>query len=338
MSISVPNVALGRHDDTTNTLGQTPTGVVVRRPIGLYKDLGKNVNDLITKGFPNNFKFELNTSADRGLKFIFTTETRTRDAKESISSSDSRSNQYIFSSAQVKQELRESGLNFTGTLDNEKLGGELSLADLGAKGFKVTFKGNTFDNHKQDAAGELEYRNERLAGTVGLLWKDQKTRLDTSLNVGVTDTLTFGTQIGYFIPGGASEGGLDSFAVSTNYQTGRNYDLTTTLSGKRREKSTDLKLGAGAKLLYTHSLSTTFAVDVNYDLASSYREGVTSKVAVNHKFDDSTSVKARVDNSGNLALALSQKATTNLTFTIGTELNVTNLDNHKLGLNLTFNP
>jgi len=161
MSISVPNVALRTHDDTTNTLGQTPTGALaVRKPIGLYRDLGKNVNDLLTKGFPNNFKFELNTAAERGLKFVFTTETRTRDAKDAKDSLPA--GQYIFSSAQVKQELKESGLNFTGTLDNEKLGGELSLADLGAKGFKVTFKGNTFDNHKQDASGELEYKKREI--------------------------------------------------------------------------------------------------------------------------------------------------------------------------------
>jgi len=333
MSISVPNVALRAHDDTTNTLGQTPSGSLVRKPIGIYRDLGKTVNDLLTKGFPNNFKFELNTAAERGLKFVFTTETKTRDAKDSLPSG-----QYIFSSAQVKQELKESGLNFTGTLDNEKLGGELSLADLGAKGFKVTFKGNTFDNHKQDASGELEYKNDRFAGTAALVWKDQKTRFDGSVNVGVLDAVSFGTSFGYFLPVGSSEGGLDNVSFAANYVTGRTHDLTSTLTAKKAPKSSDLKLSAGARYLYNHSLSTTFGVDVNYDLASSFSQGVTTKVAVNHKFDDATGVKARVDNSGNLALALSQKATNNLTFTIGTEVNVTNLDNHKLGLNIAFNP
>jgi len=181
-------------------------------------------------------------------------------------------------------------------------------------------------------------KNERFASTAALVWKDQKTRFDGSVNFGVLDAVSFGTSFGYFLPVGSSEGGLDNVSFSANYVTGRTHDLTSTLTAKKAPKSSDMKLSAGAKYLYNHSLSTTFGADVNYDLASSFREGVTTKLAVNHKFDDATSFKARVDNRGNLALALSQKATNNLTFTIGTEVNVTNLDNHKLGLNLAFNP
>jgi len=310
-----------------------------KTPVPFYRDLGKSANDLITKGFPSTYKFELTTNAERGMKFVFATEKKTREEKKDISSSsDSKKGQdYIFVSAQVKEELKDQGINFTGTLDSDKLGGELSLADIGTRGLKVTFKGNTGDNNKQDASGEVEYRNDLFASTLGLIWKDHKNTVEPSITVGVLETLSLGANAKYLLPSPSSDGGLDNFSLGSNWVPARYFDLSSFINAKR-EKSNEFKLSAAAKLYYTHSPNTTFAADLSYDFNSSFNQGVGLKLAANHKFDDSTSVKARVDNTGNVALALSQKAFTNVNLTLGTESNILNFDQQKVGFTLAFSP
>jgi len=309
----------------------------VRRIVPFYRDIGKATIDLITKGFPATYRFELNTNVERGMKFIFAAEKKTRDLKDSVSSDGKKSQDYIFVSAQVKEELKEQGINFTGTLDSDKLGGELALADIGMKGLKVTFKGNTCDNNKQDASGEVEYRNDLVAATLALGWKDRKNTLEPSISVGVLDALSLGANAKYLLPSGTSDGGLESFSLGSNWVPARYFDLSSFINAKR-EKTNEYKLSAAVKLLYTHSTSTTFGADVNYDFNSSFNQGVSLKLAANHKFDDSTSVKAKVDNQGNLAVALAQKAFTNVTLTLGTETNILNFDQQKVGFTLAFSP
>jgi len=318
--------------DTTTT----PKKVVVP----FYRDLGKLTNDLISKGFPSTYKFELTTNAERGMKFVFATEKKTREEKKGdlSSSSDGKKGQdYIFVSAQVKEELRDQGINFTGTLDSDKLGGELSLADIGTKGLKVTFKGNTGDNNKQDASGEIEYRNDLFAGTLGLSWKDHKNTVEPSITVGVLEALSLGANAKYLLPSPSTDGGLDSFSLGSNWVPARHFDLSSFINAKR-EKSNEYKLSAAVKLYYTHNINTTFGADVNYDFNSSFSQGVSLKLGANHKFDDSTSVKAKVDNQGNVAFALSQKAFSNVNLTLGTESNILNFDQQKVGFTLAFSP
>jgi len=308
-----------------------------KRQVPFYRDLGKSANDLVTKGFPSTYKFELTTNAERGMKFIFAAEKKSKEVKDSVSSDGKKSHDYIFVSSQVKEELKEHGINFTGTLDSEKLGGELSLADLGTKGLKVTFKGNTFDNSKQDASGEIEYRNDLFAGTLGLSWKDHKNTLDSSITVGVLDGVSLGAGAKYLLPSGSSEGGLEALSLGSNWVPAQYFDLSSFINAKR-EKTGEYKPSAAVKLYYTHSSHTTFGADVNYDFNSSFNQGVGLKLAVNHKFDDSTSVKGKVDNQGNVAFALSQKAFTNVTLTLGTESNILNFDQQKVGFTLAFSP
>jgi len=307
------------------------------RSILFYRDVGKAVNDLITKGFPTTYRFELNTNVERGMKFVFAAEKKSREIKDTVSSDGKKGPDYIFVSSQIKEDVKEHGISFTGTLDSDKLGGELSLADLGTRGLKVTLKGNIADNNKQDASGEVEYRNDLLAGTLGLNWKDHKNTVEPSISVGVIEALSVGASAKYLLPSGSSDGGLDSFSLGANWLPARYFDLATFVNGKR-EKTNEYKLNVAAKLYYTHSLSTSFAADVNYDLNNSFNQGVALKLGVNHRFDDSTSLKGKVDNQGNVAVALTQKAYGNVTLTLGTESNILNFDQHKVGFTLAFSP
>jgi len=77
---------------------------------------------------------------------------------------------------------------------------------------------------------------------------------------------------------------------------------------------------------------------VNYDAQKSFKDGVSLKLLGQHKFDDNVSLKAKADSLGNVALAYTQKAYTNVTLTLCTETNVLKLDDHKVGFTLAFAP
>jgi len=307
----------------------TPT--FVKKPLP-FKDLGKPVNDLFTKGFPSTYKFELTTAAENGMKFVASVERKTREVSDS--SGGKTKQDYIFSSFQPKIEIKEKGITFNGTLDTDKLEGELILADLLQKGVKTTFKATAFDNSKQEISGDLEYRTDSAAVNSGILWKDNAYKLNFSTVVGY-EGISLGGTIGYFLPIGNVESSLDNFSLAANYTSGK-YDITNLFNGKK-EKG-DYKLSVGAKILYNHSVHTNFAADLTYDPLKSLKDGVSLKLLGGYKFDDNTTMKAKVDTVGNVSLAYSQKAYSNLTLTVATEVNALKVEDHKVGFSLAFAP
>jgi len=302
-----------------------------KKPIP-YRDLGKSVNDLLTKGFPTTYKFELTTESEAGLKFVVAAEKKQRESKDD---SGGKSKQdYIFASFQPKIELKNKGINFNGTLDTDKLEGELILSELLSAGLKTTFKVTSFDNSALEASGDIEYKHDRGVFTTGILHKDNKNKLNTSL-LANWENFSFGGNLGYNLPIGPSEGSLDNFSLALNY-TSSKYDITNSINGKR-EKS-EFKITTGAKVLYNHNSATTFAADANYDPAKSFRDGFTLKLLGQYKFDDKTSIKAKVDTQGNVAVAFSQKVYNNVNLTVSTEVNALKGDDHKVGFSLAFAP
>jgi len=303
-----------------------------RKPLP-YKDLGKAINDMFTKGFPTTYKFELTTEAESGLKFVVAAEKKNRDSKDD--SGGKTKQDYIFASFQPKIELKSKGINFNGTLDSEKIEGELILSELLSTGLKTTFKVTSFDTAALEASADIEYKNDIGAITTGILFKDNKDKLNTSL-LAVWNNFAFGGNIGYYLPlGASSEGSLDNCSFAMNYNSSK-FDITNLVNGKREK--TEFKITTGAKILYNHNSATTFAADVNYDPAKSLKDGFSLKLLGQYKFDDKTSMKAKVDTQGNVAIAFSQKAYNNLTLTLATELNALKVDDHKVGFSLAFAP
>jgi len=302
-----------------------------RKPIP-YKDLGKPINDMFTKGFPTTYKFELTTEAESGLKFVISAEKKQRESKDD--SGGKTKHDYIFASFQPKIELKSKGINFNGTLDSEKIEGEVILSELLSTGLKTTFKVTSFDTSALEANGEIEYKNDVGAVSTGINFKDNKNKLNTSL-LAVWNNFAFGGSIGYFLPIGASEGSLDNCSFAMNYSSSK-FDITNLVNGKREK--TEFKITTGAKVLYNHCPKTKFAADVNYDPAKSLKDGFTLKVLGQYQFDDKTSMKAKVDTTGNVGIAFSQKAYNNLTLTLATELNALKVEDHKVGFSLVFAP
>eukprot|EP01089_Gocevia_fonbrunei_P006469 TRINITY_DN1715_c0_g2_i1.p1 TRINITY_DN1715_c0_g2~~TRINITY_DN1715_c0_g2_i1.p1 ORF type:complete len:320 (-),score=87.92 TRINITY_DN1715_c0_g2_i1:51-1010(-) len=316
----------------TITVPVVPVPVAPKRVVPLFRDLGKNTNDLFLRGFPLTHRFEYTTVAENGLKFVSVVERKTRKGQDE--SGKDVSTDYFFGSFQPKIELRPQGVNFIGTIDTEKVAGELSLADILTPGLKATFKGSATER-SVESSGELEYRKETATLNLGVIYRDSKPKLDLGA-VLAHQGLALGVQVGYFLPLAGNAGAVEGFAVATNYNTPI-FDLLVSLNGKYDKAQ--LKLNVGGKALYNHNAKTQFATDVSYDLSKSFPTAVALKLLAAYKFDEATSAKAKIDTiGGNIGLAYAQKLNSNVTLTLGTEINAFKAEEHKLGFSLTFAP
>jgi hypothetical protein len=301
-----------------------------------YRDVGKPLNDLLTKGFPTTYKFELTTAADNGVKFITSAERKQRDVSDD--SGNTVKANYIFASFQPKLEVKDKGLTASATIDSEKLSGELSLADLFTPGVKATFKG--LSNSKQEVSGDFEFRNEAFSGTLGVFYKDDVPRLETTALVG-QNGIAAGGLLSYFLPSGKDDGSPDSVTFLANYNTSK-FDVISTLTGKWAKESSGgqkvMKVSFGTKLLYTHDDAYTFGGDVAYDTTKSFKDGTSFTLLGQRKFDSNTTGKFKVDTKGTLALAYAQKVNPSTQITIGTEINLLKDVEPKVGLTFAFAP
>lgn len=333
MSISIPNVS---HREGNTVLAQGPNVVgnvnlLTPRTLPLYRDYNKVVSDLITKNFPSTYRLELNTAIENGMKFAFAAERKTdRDTNA----------ERIFVSSQIREELRAQGINFIGTIDSEKLEGELSVANLGVNGLKLVFKGKFLDNDKQEASGELQYQDSSVALTLGLFNKDNASSVESSAVASVLTDLSVGGSVRYNLPTGSHEANLDNFSAGVGYAAGRSLNFSTTFTGRRNPKSTSREFvyTVGSRVFYTQSSATRFAADVNYDISKSYNAGLDVKLVGEHAFDANTTIRGGVEKSGKVRAAIAQKLNSNVTFTLGTEVNALRLEEHNVGATLSFSP
>lgn len=327
MSISVPNVS---HREGNTILPGGPVVVnnlnglrPITRAAPLFRDYGKAANELYTKGFAANYRFEVNTAPENGLKFSFAAERRhTKDADN------------IFVSSQIKFEQPSSGVNFIGTIDSEKLEGDFSVNNIASSGVKLQLKGKFLDNDRTEASAEGVYANSSSSAALGLFVKDDRPRVEAQASSLVVDNLSLGALVSYYLPG-SREGAVDNFQLGANYAV-RALDFSTVLRGARNDKlGTDFNYSVGSRVLYNVNLSTTFAADVNHVIGKGFRD-LDLKLTGQHKFDLNTTGKLSVERSGKARLALAHKVQANTTLTVGAEVNALRVEEHSVGLLLSF--
>jgi len=310
MSISIPSVSLRGSEvipQGPTIVGTVPTGVQVAKPLPLFRDCGKNVNDLLTKSFPNTLRLEVVTAEDQGLKFTFAAERRFNPAT-------------TFVSAQSRYQVN-SGLLLVGTIDSDKLEGEASFSNVGVAGLKTTFKGKFLDNNKSEASAEAAYATTTLSGALGLFYKDDRARVEIQTLAPlafVTNNFSVGGIASYQLPSGVQEGAVDSYSAGFNYSPGR-LDETTFVRATRQKGSSNFVYSVGSRVFYRHDATTNFAADVNYNLGSSFKE-VELKLVAEGKLDDRTTLRIGAERSGKLRFAIANQLNSNLRFTVGADL------------------
>jgi len=330
MSISIPGVSL-RDGGAVIPQGPNVSGslnpaksVTGPKPIPLFRDFGKNVNDAFTKNFPANYKVELTTAQDNGLRFVIFAEKR-HDATTNVDS--------MFVSSQVK--FDKSGANFVGTIDSEKLEGEIGFNNLGLTGLKTVFKGKFLDNNRTEASAELQYISSPVSGAAGLFIKDNKFRTEAQVSADVYPGVTVGALASYFLPSGVQEGYLDNYQLGGSYTTGR-ITLTEILKASRNPKAgNELTYGVGSRVYYNHDASNRFAADVTYSLGKSFKE-VEVKLFGERNFDKNTLGRVAVERSGKVRLAVRHQLNENFSLTVSADVNALRVEEHNVGITASF--
>jgi len=295
----------------------------------LYKDHGKTLTDLLTKDFPGTYKFELNTTSENGLKFTTVVEQKTGKP-----GSDGHAPTHMFGSFQTKvDKTAKYGCSFTGTVDSELLRWEIVLSDLFKNGIKSTFKGSSSMEKLKEIYGDVEYRTNSWNASLAFNFKDDVPKLEGTVVVGKNGT-TLGGKLVAVIPEESKEGGLESVSVLGGYNHGP-FDFTGTITNKLAD---GLAPTVALNLLYKHSSQANFGTNVNWDPAKSLSDGVTVAALGEYAFDKDSTVKAKVTTEGTVGLAWKQKLNSNLTLSVGTDLNLIKSQPAKLGASLSFTP
>lgn len=298
--------------------------------VPLFKDLGKNANDLLTKDFPSTLRFELNTTSENGLKFQTVVEQ-----KKGKSGSDGVAPNVMFGSFQTKLDVKDYGIALTGTLDTELLRWEVVLSKLVQPGIKATFKGSTSTETIKEVYGDVEYKGKYGNVVLDFNLRDDVPKLELASVVGQKG-YSLGAKGSYVLPDDPKKSGrLDAVSVTGGY-TSNSFDFTGTFNGKFDKGG--FKPTVGSTLHYKHNASTNFATSATWDPSKDLKDGVTVTVGGQHNFDSQTSVKGKVGTNGAVAVSYKQKLNKNVNLTLATEVNAITTKPHTLGFHLSFTP
>jgi len=342
MSISIPSPSLRGSDILPGgpTVVGTPTlrtGVPSLKPLPLFRDSGKSVNDLF-KLFPNNYRVEINTPQDNGLKFSFAAERR----QDRVTNATS-----MFVSSQARCEIPSSGVVLVGTIDSEKLEGEVTLSNLGLSGIRSTFKGKFLENDKNEVSGEVAYASSSLSGALGLFYKDDRSRLESQVSTTVTNNLSVGALASLYLPNATQEAALDNVQLGVNYftfglanpatnQPNVRHDFNSYIKAARNAKlGGELAYTVGTRVFYRQDLNTVFGADVSYTLQRPFKE-LDAKFVAERRFDSTSTGRVAIERSGKVRLALASKLSPNLTFTLGADVNALRIEEHSVGATINF--
>ena len=266
----------------------------------LAKDIGKAASDLLTKEFPTKdkeFKVELRTKTSNGVEF-FTTATSEGGA--------------VTATFEESYNYKPYGVNLKGTLTS---GGvfktETSVTDQLLKNLKVIV--NT--EGKEKLTGGFEYKTDAVTAN-GNVAKTGEKFVFTGAAVFGWNKFLLGAQTSY--PGLAPTG-LLSYNGS---------DFTATVKAEKKSEKTTVT----ASYFHTVNSDLQVAAEAKIDDKATALSLVTAL-----KLDKDTSVKARLETSGTLGLAYSQKLNDYAKLTIGTSLDVANGGAHKYNFNLALN-
>jgi len=281
--------------------------IVVRSP-GLYSDIGKKANDLLTKEFPDKPKFELKTKTANGVVQELSL-TKNGDALLGVINP-----KYTF----VKHGVT---VGFTADTDkNTKF--EVSIDKL-LPGLKLT---TIVDSKKLNAIqfdGEYKHDYVALNGSVDVL-NNEGTEASLAGVVGY-EGFSVGLQSKY------SRGALSAVNGTAAYTTN---DYVFTLFGLFKSN----RIGVS----YYHRINAAAAAgfDASFDLDKTQASPSKLTVGGSYQLDVDTTVKGKLDTDGKLSLSYAQRLNKYARLIVGTSLNINNPNGksgHSYGFTFSLN-
>lgn len=265
----------------------------------LYKDLGKKANDTLTRGLPSD-------KGERTVEWKGTTSDKialvsklVTDTKGSTTGTFSYEYKHADWNTTFKNELNTQR-QCTVNVDTKNLGTDGLTLKLETK--------NT------DAKAAVEFANDVFALTGSV---NSKKDVAASVTVGASG-FTLGGDVA------ASDfSALSALKTRVAYTAG---DLDLNLWADVTDKGSDKeKQNVGMSYFYKVNNDWDVAMDIAYDLKPSAGD-TKLRVGSQWKQSDDTTWKARMDTTGQLAIAISQKYSDNVAFTLGTSFETTAMD------------
>jgi voltage-dependent anion channel protein 2 len=287
----------------------------------LFKDLGKSARDLLTKDYPyEESKVEVKSITASGLTF---TSTGKRDSK-GIVSAIIEGKHKVASYATVTDKVSSNGV----------LSGTLEFHDFGISGLKAVVDGSTNrpDSTKDSqplfstAKTSFEFLHEHFTA-------------NGSFDFIKGPTLTASLVAGH---AGISVGGDTEYNVADKNLTRYSGILSIvrddfTITGEIRE-SIGKKEGQQLALSYYHKIGRDIEVGGEFVRSRGTDSNVVT-CGLSYVLDSDTTAKAKVTSNGELALALKQRLSPDVTVTLGALLDTDHLDTkqgHKFGVSVAL--
>jgi hypothetical protein len=283
----------------------------------LYKDIGKNANDLTNKGFVGTdryqWKVEIDTTSDNGVQFL-----------PSLSQASSGS-----LDGELKAKFKAFNFSFTASGNLKQ---ELSLEAASDKALRglvkptltlSTLVDNPIERAKLKAQTELRGNYGNLTGSLELpvakflrevAFKPEQPKAIVSAVVGLKD---YGVSLGAEVEVSPENGQVRSFNSILSYAQS---NLEVAGFSKRRDSNMTVGANFYQRLPASDRLrDAAVGAELTHDFSD---KPPSLTIAGTNKPDETSTIKGRVSSKGILGLAYTQKFNGPFTVTVGADLDV----------------
>jgi voltage-dependent anion channel protein 2 len=283
----------------------------------LYKDIGKNANDLANKGFVSTdryqWKVEVDVTAENGVQFL---PSLTQTTSGSID-------------GELKTKFKACNHSFTALLNLKQ---ELSLeaaADKPVRGLvKPTFTLSTYIDNPIERAKlkcqtefRFNYGNVTASAEIPVSrflrevsFKPEQPKTNISAVFGLKD---YGVALGSDVEISPENGQVKAFNTVFSYVQS---NLEASVFSKRRDASLTVGGNVYQRLAASAYLrDSSVGAELTHDFSD---KPPTLTIAGTNKPDESSTLKGRVSSKGVVGLAYTQKFNGPFTLTVGADLDV----------------
>ncbi|KAJ1362646.1 Voltage-dependent anion-selective channel protein 1 [Parelaphostrongylus tenuis] len=276
-----------------------------------FADLGKSARDLFTKGYHHGFlKVDATTKAGDNKEVEFKTS-----AAHNLGSGKLGGN------FDVKYKIPSYGLTLTEKWNTEnQLGTIIEVSEQFGRGLKLTFD-SVYAPHAGKRTGKLKFD-----------WAAQTARVTTE--VGLTASPVINAAAVF-----SRDGWL--FGAAATFETATNKVSTTSLAFGHQTSSYTLHSFVvnsndfGASLFHKVLPHVEVGTMLGWKIGGS---GAEFGLAAKYSPTKDLTIRSKLNNSSQVALALTHNLSSDLKITLSSQFNLTSNDNHKFGLGLEYEP
>jgi len=277
----------------------------------LFKDLGKRLNDLVTKDFPSERQ-------ENKIEYSGTTANRVTFETNFVSKKDGS----VVGTFTPKYRFLLNGLQTQVLAElntRREFKGEVTFEEAFVRGLKTVLTGQTRDD-EVFATLAVEYKHETASVNASVDYGRQKgSNVKGGVVVG-NRGFSLGASADYFLSNG-DDSTLREFTTTLAYST---LEFDATAFGRMLGLGDDDKNEFGATYYHKLNLDTAVGTEVLFDTLNSE---VKPKLVfgAQHRLQEDTTLKAKFDTNGKLGFSFQQRLNKNARLTLASTVDTNNL-------------